>query len=154
MNRAIQRQARRLATRMVSGLKKAQFEPWQRWEHLTPGSHPGAPWVSGCYRAAKNNRYVVQFFYRGFVDHLMVQRVDGEPIRSWADMQRIKNELLGCERFAVEVFPRESRLVDDANIYHIWALPQGHSIEKETDLKSFDAAQPPPLRSDAGSLIP
>jgi len=60
--------------------------------------------------------------------HLMVRRHDELPIRSWAEMQSIKNEIVGAERTAVEVFPAESQLVDSANMYHLWVLPGGFDL--------------------------
>lgn len=35
--------------------------------------------------------------------------------------RRIKNELLGPEYEAIELFPAESRLLDSANQYHLFA---------------------------------
>lgn len=52
--------------------------------------------------------------------HLSIKRIDQQPVRSWRDLQRIKNELVGPENEAVEVFPAESRLVDTANQYHLF----------------------------------
>jgi hypothetical protein len=57
--------------------------------------------------------------------HLSVKRFDEQPIHSWQVLQSIKNELVGPEREAVELFPSESRLVDTANIYHLWVLAEG-----------------------------
>jgi len=37
-------------------------------------------------------------------------------------LQRIKNEIVGPEHEAVELFPAESRLVDTSNQYHLWVL--------------------------------
>jgi hypothetical protein len=48
--------------------------------------------------------------------------VDKEAIRDWRHFQRIKNEIVGPENEAVELFPAESRLVDGANQYHLWVL--------------------------------
>ena len=45
---------------------------------------------------------------------------------SWADKQQIKNELFGKESVAIEVFPKESELVDHADMYHLWIL---HDID-------------------------
>lgn len=45
----------------------------------------------------------------------------GEDI-PWAEKQRIKNEIYGEEVTAIEVFPKESELVDHANMYHLWVL--------------------------------
>ena len=36
--------------------------------------------------------------------------------------QKIKNEIFGDEYIALEVFPRESELVDEANMYHLWVF--------------------------------
>lgn len=41
---------------------------------------------------------------------------------SWSEKQRIKNEIFGKEAVAIEVFPKESELVDQANMYHLWVL--------------------------------
>lgn len=40
----------------------------------------------------------------------------------WVEKQRIKNEIFGNEAIAIEIFPKESELVDEANMYHIWIL--------------------------------
>lgn len=54
--------------------------------------------------------------------HLSIKANDRSPCRDWREFQRIKNELLGPEFEAVELYPAESRLVDSANQYHLWAL--------------------------------
>ncbi len=45
-------------------------------------------------------------------------------LHDWRDFQRIKNELAGPEREAIEIYPRESDLVDTAEQYHVWVLPE------------------------------
>jgi len=54
---------------------------------------------------------------------LLVSRHDGQPCANWRDFQRIKNEIVGPECEGIELFPAESRLVDTANQYHIWVIP-------------------------------
>lgn len=56
--------------------------------------------------------------------HLSVKRRDKAPVHDWRHLQRIKNELLGPEHEAVELYPAESRLVDAANQYHLWAFDE------------------------------
>lgn len=56
---------------------------------------------------------------------LSIQRKDGSRIHSWRALQRIKNELCGPEREAVEIYPADSRLVDVSNTYHLWVLAEG-----------------------------
>lgn len=47
---------------------------------------------------------------------------------TWAVKQRIKSELVGDGRVAVEVFPPASELVDQAEAYHLWVLPEGFRL--------------------------
>jgi hypothetical protein len=54
--------------------------------------------------------------------HLSIKRHDRAPVFSWRDIQWIKNQLVGPENEAVQLFPAESRLVDGANQYHLWVL--------------------------------
>lgn len=58
---------------------------------------------------------------RGLVQ-LSIRRQDRLPARDWRDLQRIKTQLLGPEVEAVELYPAESRLVDTANQFHLWAV--------------------------------
>lgn len=58
--------------------------------------------------------------------HLSIKRFDKAACRDWRHFQWIKNEVCGAEREAIEVFPAESRLLDAANQYHLWVLPEGH----------------------------
>ena len=54
--------------------------------------------------------------------HLSIKRNDRQPIHDWRDLQRIKNELVGPEFEAVELYPAESRMVDGANQFHLWVI--------------------------------
>ncbi|MFD1884016.1 DUF7694 domain-containing protein [Paenibacillus wenxiniae] len=58
----------------------------------------------------------------GLVTHVCIRNAQSSDI-SWAEKQRIKNELLGEWRTAIEVFPDTRELVDEANMYHLWLLP-------------------------------
>lgn len=60
----------------------------------------------------------------GRLIHACIRNVEGTDI-PWAEKQRIKDELLGTDRTAIEVFPASSDLVDEANMYHLWVLPAG-----------------------------
>lgn len=80
-----------------------------------------------------NNRYTVWLrwcriaqdaphFAGERVIHLSIKRNDKGTLRDWRHLQRIKNELVGAEVEAVELFPADSRLVDEANQYHLWCF--------------------------------
>ena len=59
------------------------------------------------------------------VTWLSIVRRDREPVSDWRDKQRIKNELCGYDREAIELYPAESRLVDTNNQAHLYVLPTG-----------------------------
>ena len=59
------------------------------------------------------------------VTRIEVIRRDRTEIRDWRDLQRIKNDVVGPEHEAVELFPAESRLIDSANRYYLWCFPLG-----------------------------
>jgi hypothetical protein len=61
--------------------------------------------------------------FRGMILwHLSIKRNDKEPIMDWRDLQDIKNKLVGPEHEAIQLFPAESRCVDSANQYHLFAF--------------------------------
>lgn len=53
---------------------------------------------------------------------LSIKRRDKHPIHDWRHFQWIKNQLVGEENAGVEVYPKESELVDGSNQYHLWVL--------------------------------
>jgi hypothetical protein len=119
--------------------RPADWGPWEWRNHLAdPRSHlvksvnPDYAGRMGLKRACLNMVYSVQFFERasdwGVIDHLLIRRHDQGTVIPWAHLQRIKDELMGPERVAVEVFPAQSQLVDDANCFHVWVLPEGFQL--------------------------
>jgi len=56
--------------------------------------------------------------------YLSIRRLDRKPVHRWQDLQEIKNQLVGPEHEAVELYPAESRKVDTANQYHLWVLAE------------------------------
>lgn len=69
---------------------------------------------------------------RNGITHLAVSSLSGER-PTFHEMQRIKNELAGESALAVEIYPPQYELVDDADMFHIWVLPRpGAAIEECT----------------------
>lgn len=63
----------------------------------------------------------------GLIEHVTLTRSVSEAVKgnygfSWAEKQEIKNELFGEDRFAIEVYPKERKLVDSADVYHLWVF--------------------------------
>lgn len=103
---------------------------WGAWEEVqVPDWHANR---TGIIRALRNRVYSVQISRHatawGLVMHLWIRRHDTQPVRSWFDVQRIKNELVAPECTGVEVYPKESRKIDVANIYHLYVLPAGFEL--------------------------
>ena len=63
----------------------------------------------------------------GKVIHAAFRNIEGTEI-TWKEKQWIKDSLFGVDRTAVEVFPREDRLVDVANMYHLWIFDKGFEL--------------------------
>ncbi len=62
------------------------------------------------------------------VIHLSIKTRDKRPLHDWRDLQRIKNEIVGPEHEAVELYPAESRLVDTSNQYQWIRLRSGGTL--------------------------
>ena len=56
--------------------------------------------------------------------HLSIKTLTKRAEHDWRDFQRIKNELVGPEHEAVELYPAECRLVDTSNQYHLWVMAE------------------------------
>lgn len=71
----------------------------------------------------KNDLYQVQVRRHPAegVAHINIRRLDGFPGRDWRHFQQIKDEIVGAECEAIELYPARSRLVDTSNKYHLWA---------------------------------
>jgi len=63
----------------------------------------------------------------GVVEHFCIRNKDNTDI-SWSEKQKIKNDIAGRKRTAIEVFPREDRLIDEAGMYHLWVLPENYEL--------------------------
>ena len=82
----------------------------------------------------ENNLYHVEIAHGHPFIHLDISRRDGGPCKNWRHFQQIKNELVGPEHEAMELFPAESRLVDAGNEYHLWV----HAVPTQRFPVGFD----------------
>lgn len=53
---------------------------------------------------------------------LSIRREDRGPLHDWRHLQWIKNDLVGQQCEALEIYPAEERLVDTANQLWLWAF--------------------------------
>ena len=83
-------------------------------------------WV---YRKKNADSLVHNKLYKGKCTYLSIKRKDKKAIHDWRHFQQIKNELVGTEVEAMEMYPAESRLHDTVNQYHLFCLPKGTSLK-------------------------
>lgn len=62
------------------------------------------------------------------VTWLSIRRNDRKAMQDWRHLQAIKNALTDPEREAVQLYPAESRVVDESNQTHLWVLPEGAAL--------------------------
>lgn len=119
--------------RLLEREKRAlQTGEWGAWEDgPLPPRLSSLGWLSRVHTTKRNRIFAVLIrtirTSWGEVEHAAIRNHASSDI-PWAAKQRIKNELFGEERVAVEVFPPEPELVDDANMYHMWVLPVGYKL--------------------------
>ena len=65
---------------------------------------------------------------------------DGSKAFTWAEKQQIKNELFGTNRTAVEVYPTEDRLIDTADVYHLWVFDKNYKLPFGIHPKEYQKA--------------
>lgn len=101
--------------------------PWTKFE---PGvSTEDVPAFARSHEIWINSRYQVHVTHLGEGPfgpgvHLSIKTHDKAARHDWRDLQRIKNELVGPECEAVELYPAESRLVDTSNQWHLYCFPE------------------------------
>jgi hypothetical protein len=124
-SKKLERQRRRQRQRRRDSLPR--WTPFER-ATLTDGPSDFGPlykkdecviYVNSRYQvavhpASSSNAYI----------RLSIKNRDKSTRHDWRDLQRIKNELVGEDHEAVELYPAESRLVDMANQYHLWVFPK------------------------------
>jgi hypothetical protein len=115
---------------------------WGEWEMQTflPGTVGLSGWLVDITTAYKNRVFAI--LHRpaeAGVHHLAVSSLSG--IRpTWHEMQRIKNDLAGPDCTAIEVYPAQRDVVDEADMFHIWVLrgklPFGLHVKTRHGLRS------------------
>lgn len=56
-------------------------------------------------------------------NHIRIERIDRQPIRcGWDVIQAIKDEVLGKETTAIEVYPASGSVVNEINSRHLFVV--------------------------------
>ncbi|MFL5301442.1 MAG: hypothetical protein ACJ79R_13970 [Anaeromyxobacteraceae bacterium] len=119
-------------------MAKRKKQNWDdvAWTPFVPIDPPFADEVPAERRAGPGPRWMANSIYVvllqvphesapfGVVVHLAITTHDQQPRHDWREMQRIKNELVGESVEAIELYPSENRLVDNANWFHLFCFPR------------------------------
>lgn len=98
---------------------------WGTWERLENPHRLRPGWLGEVDHVRRNMVFAVLVRDVRFAVHLAVSSLTGDR-PTWHEMQRIKSELAGPDATGIEVYPPESEIVDQADMFHIWivsALP-------------------------------
>ena len=111
----------------------AKIKPSARWETMqATGEHVGLPTDTEKVIAYENTIYQVTLRYYGKGwpfgggkwAKLGISSKDGAPRHDWRDFQKIKNDIVGTDWEAVELYPGEGRLIDPSNYYILYCAPR------------------------------
>jgi hypothetical protein len=111
----------------VSEKPDPAWSPFKKAEYFLKGKDGLDPEI-----VVQNSIYAVAVYRHpveniGAIMHLVVERLDKKPVRQWEDLQRIKNEVVGPEIEACELFPAEGRKLESDKV-HLWCLPPNQSF--------------------------
>ncbi len=80
------------------------------------------------YREGDPNNLIHNSSFDGSVWLSIRISLGKEHLCDWRDFQEIKNDLVGRNRCAVEIYPPEGRVHDTDNVYHLWVFPDKQDI--------------------------
>ena len=90
------------------------------------------------FKVLVNGLFVVQLYdtpNEWNAIRMMIRWADARPDHDWSMFQRIKNDLFGSDRVALEVYPSEKNKQDVANMYWLWVLPASFNCPIEVKRK-------------------
>ncbi len=100
-------------------------------------THPHLRYVTKCWQT-KDGKYDILFDeVKGF-KHLRIRRIDDAPIHNYMDMQQIKNDLLGKDVIAIEVYPKSDDFKNGSNTYHLWSW-EGMAVPNLSDMYEYNS---------------
>jgi hypothetical protein len=122
MTRQDKQQRRRTRKRKRDRRKRTPTNQWTPFKPVVQLSVQGDDPNGTMF---ENSKYHVAVFKEDGMIHLAITNRDHSAKHDWRDFQRIKNELIGPDAEAVELYPSEGRLIDTTNTFHLWS-PTDH----------------------------
>ncbi len=118
--------------RKMQAITRRTFsKSWGEWEHRYGAHNPLPPEAferSPAFSAKVlngwcNDMFAVWQLEATSFPKIMLRKHDSTRVE-WAELQRIKNELFGAETMAIQFLPKQSDLVDEANMYWFYLVPK------------------------------
>jgi hypothetical protein len=138
LNRAYTTNTKPFKERVKDTQEQAKFHgivlTWKKAKELTTQIFDGKIYKNSTYQVHVANKteteeMILDEKYKNIgMTYLSIKRIDKEPIHDWRDLQEIKNQLCGKDREGMEIYPREDRVVDTANQYHLFVFPKDYRI--------------------------
>ena len=129
LTRSERRQLERAKEKHIRKLMEGGYDEWkdvtenQHTINVLGGSkaRPKKVYMNGCFVVLifddKPNAWGAEL--------VMICWNDARPDHDWGLFQKVKNDLFGTDRVALEVYPSEEHKQDVANLYWLWVLPKG-----------------------------
>lgn len=118
---------------------------WPEWETITfprGSAGPIGGWAGEFTTCHRNWVFsVLDRPVAGGFRHLGISSLS-EIRPTWPEAQRIKNELAGADATAVEVYPPDAEVIDQAHMYHLWVLPSALPFSLHPR-PAFESSRPP-----------
>jgi len=96
------------------------------WQDIQASTYYRSATYQVCMRLLKPEEH--DFAEDFEVIWLSYKRNDRAAFGDWRIKQHIKNEMVGPECEAIEIYPAESRRMDTSNQYHLWCFPKGFRL--------------------------
>lgn len=97
---------------------------WQRSESIGDPDNPR----TGEIVTHRNRAFDVQELRRNGFHVLSVRPHNAQFPPSWQDLVRIKDELVGEHRQAVQVYPSRGQFMDQGHFAQLWVIPEGGEL--------------------------
>lgn len=108
--------------------ESGNWSPWMKADVPGVAGAMGDGWLREVRSIVKNPWCVVLIrpvaTPWGMAQHAAI-RTASETELSWREKQRLKSTIFGPGFMAVEIMPPDADIVNGANMWHLWILPEG-----------------------------
>lgn len=118
---------KKLKPMLGTALLEFQDRYRQRVSDIQEKEIPDECWTNDIYEVFVYKGDKVPNGTKHDITWLSLKRIDRAPIQNWRHLQQIKNDVCGKQYTAIEIYPAEKNLIDQANQYHLWVFTDGYT---------------------------